>query len=432
MTWEVLEGDVRRVCRGLDPESYDACLSDPPYGISFMGRRWDYRVPSANFWVEVLRVLRPGAHAIIFGGSRTYHRMACAVEDAGFWPVDMLEWMYGKGFPHGLDLSKALDKREGHWRGRAGKPAAHDARRAMGQHYERTPKGEPVTVTVTAAAWRGYGTQLKPAHEPALLACKPSPWTIAETALRHGVGGLAIDACRVGASGGTAGRDYEKTGLFGMGGKATIEQIGKGRWPANVVLSHHPGCRPAGTKRVNSGKAIRRRSGGKNAHHDAPKPPLPDMGYGGDQDGTSEVVAWECHEDCPAWLVEQMSEGASRFFYCTKAGRPERDRGLEGTAPVAHGVGALRDGGRASREVLNDHPTVKPLKVTRYWARLLLPPPRPDGRPRRLLVPCSGSGSEMIGALQAGWDHVTGIELDPGHAEKARRRIARGKIIQHQ
>ena len=123
--------------------------------------------------------------------------------------------------------------------------------------------------------------------------------------------------------------------------------------------------------------------------------------------------------------------GPSRFFYTSKASRKERDRGLEGTA-VAQGTDAeaLRDGGRG-KSVLNDHTCVKPLDICRYFARLLLPPPRPDGKPRRIIVPYSGSGSEMVGCLQAGWDEVVGIELDPKHAEKARLRISKGKIVQH-
>jgi site-specific DNA-methyltransferase (adenine-specific) len=181
--------------------------------------------------------------------------------------------------------------------------------------------------------------------------------------------------------------------------------------------------------------------------------------------GKETVEDWECADDCPIWMLDAQSGdrpgmsgggkhradyaggmfgavdststargdkgGASRFYYSAKTSREERDRGLEDFEDVAQGVGALRDGAR-SKTAKNGHPTLKPIDLCRYYARLLLPPPRKDGKPRRLLVPFSGAGSEMIGALQAGWDEVVGIELVPKHAEWARARIAKGKIFQNE
>ena len=323
----------------------------------------------------------------------------------------------------------------------------------------------PITLPAqdASARWLGYGTALKPAWEPVVVARKYPEGTIAENALKHGAGGLAIDANRVGVTGGPAGHDYAKTGLLGIGGKAIIEQLAKGRWPANVVLSHSPGCVQHGTRKIKASVAVNRNGvqGGGSVFGEDSKlgrraPGTPDATYGDEQDNET-VEAWDCVEDCPARIMdEQLGDrpgmssggrhradygggmfggidststargdhgGASRFFYSAKVSREERDRGLEGTAvPKRSGVGALRDGGRGAAAI-NDHPTLKPIDLCRYFARMILPPPRADGQPRRILVPYSGAGSEMIGCLLAGWDEVVGIELDPKHAAKARARI---------
>lgn len=354
--WEIVVGDVRRVLRELASESFDACLSDPPYGIRFMGRRWDYSVPSANVWVELLRVLRPGAYAMIFGGTKTFHRLMVNVEDAGLFPLDTCMWCHGKGWPKSLDISKAVDAKLGATRTRVigykqsgldmvtsgtGKTVTFGRGKAQG---ERTGKGRAANglIPITAPAsplgkrWDGYGTALKPCLEPIMLACKPLDGTYAENVLAHGVGGLALGACL----------------------------LGSGALPPNLMLTHDADCSPR-----------------------------------------------ECAPDCPVRMLAEQSKGtSSRIFYVTKATREERDRGLD-----EH----------------NDHPTVKPPELVRYFARLMLPPPRIDRKPRRIVVPYCGSGSEMIGCLQAGWDEVVGIELDPKHAEKARKRITRGQIIAH-
>lgn len=187
---------------GMGAESVSAIVTDPPYGLSFMGKEWDHGVPGVPFWTEALRVLKPGGHALIFGGTRTFHRLTCAVEDAGFEIRDCLSWMYGQGFPKSLDVSKAIDKREGPRRGRKG--SAFSANGSTNNpNYERTDKGEPVTYD--ARTWQGYGTALKPAWEPIVLARKPLAKgnTVAANCLKHGTGALNIDGCRVGNDGGT-------------------------------------------------------------------------------------------------------------------------------------------------------------------------------------------------------------------------------------
>jgi len=155
------------VLRLLPDCSVDSIVTDPPYGLSFMGKRWDYDVPSVDVWAECLRVLKPGGHLLAFAGTRTQHRMAVRIEDAGFEIRDMIAWVYGSGFPKSLDVSKAIDKNNGHWRGKhGGVVSGNDA--MSGGNYERTPKGEPITPE--AKQWQGWGTALKPALEPISVA----------------------------------------------------------------------------------------------------------------------------------------------------------------------------------------------------------------------------------------------------------------------
>lgn len=492
--WEILVGDIRRLLREMEPESFDAVLSDPPYGLAFMGARWDYSVPSVNVFTEILRVLKPGAHAMYFGGTRTFHRMMVNIEDAGFIPVDLCMWLYGTGFSKSIDIGKHIDrkkdtrtdvlvvtswigetaKRKGisgarindhfgmvgmasHWMTGKSQPLVPTAEqwpkllkllgekpppdvlavakkviREKGQPgdawYAREKVGEEEAVSgsyapgerasvrtrdITLAAgdesrrWSGYGNLLKPAWEPCGLFCKLHEGTIAENCVKHGTGGLDIDGTRVS----TKARSFVDTRVdkvqqnaFGKY-KPSNYDGSKGRCPANLVLDEEAGAlldQQSGNRPGMSG-------GGKH------RPDYAGGMFGGKDDESS---------------ARGDQGGASRFFYTTKVGREERDRGLEGFEEVPKGVGALRDGKRAGT-AKNAHPTLKPIDLCRYYARMLLPPPRADGKPRRLLVPYSGAGSEMIGALQAGWDEVVGVELVPKHAEWARARIARGKIIRN-
>lgn len=397
------EGDALEILRSMPDNSYHGCLTDPPYGLSFMGHGWDHGVPSVDVWREVLRVLRPGAHVLAFGGTRTFHRLTCAIEDAGFEIRDCMQWLYGSGFPKSHDVSKAIDKANGDWRGKAGAVTSGNA--AMGgPNYERTPKGDPIAAA--AVQWSGHGTALKPAWEPIIVARKPLDGTVAQNVQRWGCGGLAIDACRIGyasdddkAAAAAAAqracqdknRNLRTRGDFAMGhGPSTIagflEKQDLGRWPANVILSHHPDCVEVMQSET--------------------------------------VAAYECVDGCPVAALD----GASRFFYCPKASRAERDAGLEafdagqslysrGTGLKANGDGSARS---ARSETRNVHPTVKPLALARYLARLILPP-IPDAR---MITPFSGSGSEVIGALQAGWAHVDGIDSWDVAVRISRARIA--------
>lgn len=299
----ILNSDLLSCLKLLPDNTFDGVFCDPPYELGFMGKSWDSAGVAfqPETWAEVLCVCKPGAHLLAFGGSRTFHRLVCAVEDAGWEIRDVLMWVYGSGFPKSLNLNDE---------------------------------------------WQGYGTALKPAYEPIVLARKPLDGTVAHNVQKWGCGALWIDGGRVPVSEDDdihaknphtmGGFGHGNAAVYGDSAGAPAYDPAQGRWPANVL-----------------------------------------------------------HEGLPEEWV--------RYFYCAKASQKERDAGCEGR---------------------NVHPTVKPLDLCRYLATLILPPAdRPQG-PRRLLVPFSGSGSEMIGALMAGWDDVTGIEREAEYVEIAKARLS--------
>jgi len=323
----------------LDGDSVDTCLTDPPYGLGFMSQGWDHAVPGPVYWEAILRALKPGAPLAAFGGTKTHHRLMCAIEDAGFEIRDCLMWLYGQGMPKGQNLAKAT--------------------------------GDP--------RWEGWNTVLKPGVEPIILAMKPLDGTFAENAARHDVAGLNIDAAR-----------------------------DRGRYPSNLVLSHHPDCTFRGTERrrpgSGGGQAGRLSRGFQKGGGFVGGARVPDGHTGGftGEDGLEEVEVWDCHEDCPIREIdsttgaEKGKAGASRFFYCTKAPKSERTH---------YG------------RVENRHPTVKPLALMRWLCRLTAPP---GGGV--VLDPFCGSGSTGVAAILEGRSFI-GIELDPAHAEVACERL---------
>jgi SAM-dependent methyltransferase len=204
----VLHGDCREVMRTMPDNSVDAIVTDPPYELGFMGKSWDSTGVAYDIkvWQECLRVLKPGGHLLAFGGSRTYHRLACAIEDAGFQIRDQIMWVYGSGFPKSLNISKAIDKavgaerevigtRRGVVKGTGGRYNWHTDSEDTGQ----TIISDTIPTTAEAKEWEGWGTALKPAHEPIVMARKPLDGTVANNVLTHGVGGINIDGSRVGS-----------------------------------------------------------------------------------------------------------------------------------------------------------------------------------------------------------------------------------------
>jgi len=397
----LLLGDCLERLRELPDASVDACVTDPPYGISFMGRAWDHAVPSADVWLEVLRVLKPGAHLLSFFGTRTYHRGVVAIEDAGFEIRDQIGWAFSTGFPKSHDVSKAIDAALGAEREVVGanpnsRPNMEGVKTAVFSSRKHAPLCAPATPE--AQQWQGWGTALKPAWEPIVVARKPLEGTVAANVLEHGTGAINVDGCRVGTQGGCKGNGSAgpSTGIFGNGlnGWAITPVEGLGRWPANLI--HDGSDEVVGLFPVTKGDTSHKRGVGAGVVTNFR---FPDGFRGHDDPGGS----------------------AARFFYCAKASRADREDGLEAAASrVLHRVnsGGLENDPRWARfNRANNHPTVKPTDLMRYLCRLVTPP---GGV---VLDPFMGSGSTGRGAVLEGFSFI-GCELDPEYLEIARARIA--------
>ena len=402
MTDDLLKGDCLELLPALPDNSIDAIVTDPPYELGFMGKAWDNSGIAYNveLWSECLRVLKPGGHLLAFGGSRTYHRLACAVEDAGFEVRDQIMWLYGSGFPKSLDVSKAIDKAAGAEREVLGVGAAYckeieegrdcpghpTANRSLGgganKHTASTAPATP-----DAKTWQGWGTALKPAHEPIVVARKPLIGTVANNVLTHGTGALNIDGCRVGSEARVNPPRSRKEDSPSLGGgwTATTGTTAEGRWPANVIHD--------GSDEVLAGFPDTKGSRGLNRR--------------GATTGTSIGGSGRYGTASPQEVVSGFDDegSAARFFYCAKASKAERNAGLEALEALeALGVGALRDNGRTSQPRQNIHPTVKPLALMRYLVRLVTPP---GGV---VLDPFLGSGTTAVAAVLEGFEW-TGCEM---------------------
>jgi len=419
-------GDCLEVVAGMESESVDAIVTDPPYGLGFMCKEWDALPPGLPWAEQCLRVLKPGGHLLAFGGSRTFHRLAVAVEDAGFEIRDQIMWLYGSGFPKSLDVSKAIDKAQGA-EGEYGEPksAAHagwidrGAMRGSEGHdgYQRPWMKDPDAVdnaarkylpgSPDARRWSGWGTALKPAHEPVVVARKPLIGTVAQNVERFGVGGLNIDGCRVGADGGTKVVDFGETrgDKYGGGkGKPTnaIKTLNAGRWPANLILDEVAGA-------VLDGQSGELHSQDPETRMHGQKSPVT---------GSTPFTTGKTP------VAYSDKGGASRFFYTAKAGRCERNAGLDGFEERIGGVRSETSGQHITRRdggdpglTKNHHPTVKPIDVMRWLVRLVTPP---GGT---VLDPFTGSGTTGIAAGLEGFDFI-GIEREAEYLAIAEARIA--------
>lgn len=395
---------------------------------------------------------------LAFGGTRTYHRMACAIEDAGFEIRDSLHWIYGSGFPKSLDISKALDKMAGAEREVIGPSRHHspgrkatNTLRSMNVLYRGEDDGKYDTAPATPAAkqWAGWGSALKPAHEPIVLARKPLACkTIAENVLEWGCGGLNIDSCRIS----TTGIDQEKhlkewdrlqskgakgnvSGGMGLNEVDLSSYAKSGRFPSNLIWSHsplckqigetwdcHPSCptwafKKAGERQSRPGKT-------KTASQDA-KSIFAGTGfdsktfYPGDTGSASRFF-----KSC-SYTSDDMDIAAaiSPFYYCSKASRAEREKGLDGMPDkaIAGCYGEFEGDGRGRqtehRPAKNNHPTIKPVQLISYLARLICPP---GGT---ILDPFGGSGTLAVAAIREGFHYVL-IEKEAEYIEIARSRAA--------
>jgi DNA modification methylase len=423
-TVRVIEGDCLEVMRRLEPRQFTAVVTDPPYGLSagatsylesegggggFMGALWDRGVPGVQFWQAALEVCLPGAYMLAFGGTRTYHRQTCAIEDSGWIIRDCLAWLYGSGFPKSLDLSKAIDKAAGVEREVV--DTINDRWTQKGGTYnfstdrkQTTVEIKPIPATPNAHTWQGWGTALKPALEPIVLAMRPREGSFVDNVLRHECGGLNIDGTRI-ESGGEHERPYQpannQDSLFA--GDTPFEPTNHpgGRWPSNVLIDD--------SDEVVELFPI-------TSSHGELTAPSRGIGYQGGAAGATRKP------------ITSSTGSAARFYYCAKASRGEREAGLEALEPItrAQATGRLEgspglDNPRASQrstgQIRNIHPTVKPLALMRYLVRLVSQPRR-----NRILDPFAGSGTTGLAAQLAGLECVL-IEQDPAHCAIIKERL---------
>lgn len=406
-------GDSKQILPTLAENSIDSIVCDPPYELGFMGKSWDSTgiANDIDLWKEVLRVLKPGGHLLAFSGSRTYHRMVVAIEDAGFEIRDQIMWVYGSGFPKSHNISKGIDKAAGAEREVIGRnPNSRENATKDNTLYESGTVGKTDYITKAATAeaqqWQGWGTALKPAHEPIVLARKTFTGTVVNNILTYGVGGLNIDGARVGSEtivsrGGRSDvvtGDERKGKALGMyGAHEPLNTEHQGRWPANFihdgsdeVVELFPDTAPS--------KAAPRK--GTN-----PNP----MDWGNERLDGNIIKG---HND--------LGGSVARFFYCAKAGKRDRNEGLDGfKTRETHRYGAgIGEGLTPNAPALdkNHHPTVKPIDLMRYLCRLITPP---NGT---ILDPFLGSGSTGKAAMYEGFKFV-GIELTQEYLPIAKARI---------
>ncbi len=389
-------GDCLDVLDQLDESSIDSCVTDPPYHLTsivkrfggegaapaqfgkdgvyaraaagFMGKKWDggdvaFRPET---WAKVLRVLKPGGHLLAFGGTRTFARMSVAIEDAGFEIRDTIMWLYGTGFPKSHDVSKGIDKAAGHWRGRAGGVISENGSMSA-PNYERTDKGEPILPE--ASQWEGWGTALKPAVEPIVLARKPlSEPTVAANVLKWGTGAINVGACRVGTEQGSPfGRPSFADDYRLHKRSNDWEPSGPGRWPANVI---HDGSDEVVGAFPDVGKSTGGRCSDNNVFGNF---------KGQERDFT------------PGNPGYGDSGSAARFFYSAKADTDDR--------------------------LGSKHPTVKPVDLMQYLVRLVTPP---NGV---VLDPFAGTGTTGEAAWREGMRAVL-IEAELEYQADIKRRMA--------
>lgn len=374
MQCNLMLGDCLEKLKELDDNSVDSIVTDPPYGLSFMGKKWDYDVPSKEIWQECLRVLKPGGHLLAFAGSRTYHRMAVRIEDAGFEIRDQIMWIYGSGFPKSMNISKYIDKKFGTEKivgqGKAGKTA-------LGQSsgYNKTYNPHEYNITEPgselAEQYEGWGTALKPAHEPIVMARKSlSEKTVVDNVLEWGTGGINIDDSRVGVreskqyTGTKKPKSLSNTNVYGdYNYKKSDQPLPDSRFPANVIFDEEAGK-----------------------------------------------------------ILDEQS-AASRFFYCPKASKKDRNEGLDEFEKKQQdlsrkegnpGGNNPRNRGLTKRQ--NNHPTVKPTDLMLYLIRLITP------NSGITLDPFMGSGSTGKAAIRGGFNFV-GIEREEEYFKIANARI---------
>lgn len=400
---KIYNGDCREVAREL--EGVSAVVTDPPYGLSFMMKDWDHKVPGVDYWSAIRSACLPGAYVLAFGGTRTFHRQVVAIEDSGFDIRDCLMWVYGSGFPKSLDISKAIDKAAGAEREIVGEVTK--ARSTSGSSALPTLGGETVyktwditkPATPEAETWSGYGTALKPALEPITLAQNPRAGSFVDNVLSYGCGGLNVDGCRIEGEIPSVpqpkfGHNPESLNFASVGRAGYMSNNTQGRYPSNLLIDE------SFAELFPNSKSGSRAAGVRSS-----------MGFNGAKgDGGPAIVG--------------SSGSAARFFYCAKASRLEREAGLDNFEPrqrddtrLEGNVGGDNPRNRGLSRVKNYHPTVKPLTLMRYLVRLVTQPER-----NLILDPFAGSGTTAVACALAGIPCVA-IELDSGHCDIIEARV---------
>lgn len=371
---QIILGDNMVTMKSWPDGQIDALVSDPPYGLSFMGRNWDKGVPAEPFWREAYRVLKPGAYCLAFGGSRTFHRMGVAIEDAGFEIRDCLSWLYGSGFPKNHDVSKAIDKKLGVEREVVGTTVGHKDVDSNSHGWAPGVTQRQIDVPHTkpgspeAQEWDGWGTALKPSWEPIIMARKPCEGTVAENVMKYGTGAINIDGNRIGESGGA--------GIFldrDAAGNQIRTKEERGRWPANTIF-----------------------------------------------DGSDEAMAGLPDEKDPH--TGEIAS-VSRYFYCAKPSMNERNEGLGNLPDVKGGVYKFGEDGSMGNKIAvkkNIHPTVKPVQLMRHLVRMVC---KEGGI---VFDPFSGSGTTLVAAIKENCRFL-GCEITPDYAEIAQARIVKAQ-----
>jgi site-specific DNA-methyltransferase (adenine-specific) len=455
-------GDCIEVLKTLPDNSVDSIVTDPPYHLTsivkrfgkegsapaqygtdgafaraskgFMGKEWDggdiaFRT---EVWSECLRVLKPGGHLLSFGGSRTYHRMAVAIEDAGFEIRDQIMWIYSTGFPKSHNIGKAIDKIQGNQREVVSVKPNH--KKGMDFRYENDNTGwianDEIVETKGNSDWEGWGSSMKPAHEPICMARKPlSEKSIAENVLKHGTGGINIDGCRIGSETISSGKSKVISGgqLNGKNTRVDIEEtFSEGRFPANIMFDEE------------AGKLLDEQSGNRKSTGSVRKK---------DTDTDPSNMDFKHKEGENSNPYAGQSGGASRFFYCPKVSKKERNAGMDIEVGIFHQRPRREDGTiiykethpdewkeamsklprkdktskAAAEEKLQDkkgniHPTVKPTKLLEYLIKLVTP------KGGIVLEPFMGSGSTGIAAKNLGMSFI-GIEREQEYFDIAKQRI---------
>ena len=426
-SFELHHGKMQDVLQEFEDNSIDSIVCDPPYELNFMGKGWDNSGVAfqKETWQHCYRVLKAGGYLLAFGGTRTFHRIACAIEDAGFEIRDTIMWLYGSGFPKSMNIGLAIDKKNGVESKDTGiiSPNARPNCDKTNTLYESGTVGKTFTIKQAQNEWAGWGTALKPAFEPIIVARKPIENTIVDNVLKYRVGGLNIDECRVKTNDDLARINKNDNGMFGVGNNGgNTAQICKelgieygGRFPANVILTYDeidkeevcggmPYCKssltPISDNRQNTKESI--------------------LGITGIHDSSNS------YED----------EGsAARYFYCAKASKKDRDSGMmdfENQKKVFNGKSnnsskEIKDVEKRFTTVAkNIHPTVKPIELMQYLVRLVSP------KGSRVLDCFMGSGSTGKATMfenrerNAGY-YFIGIEMTEEYLPIAKARIEYGK-----